>query len=88
MHSPHPNPANPTTTIRFDLGVSGRARVHVFDVAGRLVRSLIDADMDSGRHVVEWDGRNADGVPVSAGVYVRRFDASGATQSRKLVVVR
>jgi hypothetical protein len=88
LHSPHPNPANPTTTIRFDLGTSGRARVHVFDVAGRLVRSLVDTDMESGHHVVHWDGRNTSGVPVSAGVYVCRLDAADVSQSQKLVIVR
>jgi len=64
-----PNPFNPKTTISFALPQSGRTQVHVFDIAGRHVRTLLDEDLEASSHQISWTGDDDQGHPVSAGVY-------------------
>ena len=64
-----PNPFNPQTTIRFALPAKGRTQVDIFDVAGRHVRSVLNADLEASTHEVTWAGDDDDGRGVSAGVY-------------------
>ena len=66
----YPNPFNPSTSIGFTLPESGNVKVSVYDMAGRLVSTLVDANMDEGVHVVDWDGTDSSGAMVSAGVYI------------------
>jgi len=83
----HPNPFNPTTTITFDVAASGQVRIEIYDVAGRLVRSLMNAQKDAGRYTVEWNGRDANGSQVHTGVYFYRMTAPGYTSPAKKMVM-
>jgi subtilisin-like proprotein convertase family protein len=84
-----PNPApGGETTIRFGVPRTGAAAIVLFDVAGRRVRTLLDRTLQPGLHEVRWDGRDADGAPVPAGVYLYRLTAGDANLTRKVVVAR
>ena len=83
-----PNPFNPTTSIAFDLARPAHARIGVYDVSGRLVARLLDAERPAGRHRVEWNGRGSDGSPAGSGVYFCRMDAPGYTATRKMILLR
>ncbi|MFH1278316.1 MAG: FG-GAP-like repeat-containing protein [Candidatus Eisenbacteria bacterium] len=84
-----PNPFNPTTTIRFDLAVAGEARLRVYDVGGRLVRTLMDEGrLDPGRHEAAWDGRNGAGTETASGVYFYRLEAGDVRITKKMVLIR
>jgi hypothetical protein len=84
-----PNPFNPTTRIDFDLARDGHVRLRVFDVAGRLVRTLVDEDMHQGfRQSVTWNGLDENGLRVSSGVYLYRLEAGDFMATRKLVVLK
>jgi subtilisin family serine protease len=67
-----PNPFNPVTTIRFALPQAARTTVTVFDVRGRLVKTLVDAELAAAQHAVQWRGDDAGGRAVSAGIYFYR----------------
>ena len=82
-----PNPMREMTTIRFDLPAAGSAQVTVHDVAGRLVQTLAEGRMDRGSHVVTWDGRDARGRKVPAGIYNYRVATAGTTVARRMVVL-
>jgi len=82
-----PNPARSGAEIRFDLARSAPVALSIHDVAGRLVRELVVGRFEAGSHRVSWDGRDASGQPVAAGVYLYRIDAEGATETRRMVVV-
>jgi hypothetical protein len=89
LHPNVPNPFNPMTTIRFDLAQSGHVRLRLYDVAGRLVRTLVDAEMQAGRDQrLVWDGRGETGERLASGVYWLRLEAAGFDGSRKLVMLR
>ena len=84
-----PNPIVHGTSFRYVLGHPARVRLAVFDLAGRLVRSLErDVERDAGIHTVAWDGRDAKGERVPSGVYLARLDAGGRSTMRRLIVTR
>ncbi len=67
-----PNPFNPTTTIRFTTPSVGRTAVLVYDLRGRLIRTLVDAELAAGAHAVQWNGDDELGRAVSTGIYLYR----------------
>jgi hypothetical protein len=88
LHPVFPNPFNPQATVRFDLARAGRARLTVFDLAGRRVRTLCDAELPAGAHDRVWDGRDDGGQPLPSGTYYARLTADGTQSLRKMSLVR
>jgi flagellar hook assembly protein FlgD len=74
--------------MAFDLPSSGSVSLAVYDVAGRLVRSLVDDWRPAGRHVANWDGQTRNGTTAPAGVYFARLTGSEGTVTRRIVLVR
>lgn len=87
-----PNPFNPLTTVAFSLAAECHASIRVFDCAGRVVRTLVDAELEAGPHTVTWDGTTDTGIRAASGVYFIRMEAAGAGDafraSRKLVLLK
>jgi hypothetical protein len=83
-----PNPFNPSTRIAFALDRSGPVRLEVYDLQGRLVRTLASEPMTAGDHTVVWDGRANDGQPAASGAYVYRLTANDQTLSRKMTLLK
>ncbi|MFH1755370.1 MAG: alpha amylase C-terminal domain-containing protein, partial [Candidatus Latescibacterota bacterium] len=83
-----PNPFNPTTTIRFSLAESQHATIRIYDVSGRLVRTLINGVRPRGLQEVKWDSRNDQGVGVSSGVYFYRLIVPGYSKTKKMVLIK
>ncbi|UCG50806.1 MAG: T9SS type A sorting domain-containing protein [Candidatus Latescibacterota bacterium] len=89
LHQNVPNPFNPTTTIRFDLPPGGGpVKLQVFDVTGRLIRTLVDGFETGGIRSVRWNGTDAKGNGVVSGLYFYRLEASGYTETRKLILLK
>lgn len=83
-----PNPFRTQTTIGYIAPSEGRATVRVYDVAGRLVATLVDEPVPAGRHTASWDGRDRAGRPCGSGVYLVSLEAAGFSDSRKMVLAR
>lgn len=83
-----PNPFNPRTTLRFELPSAGPVRLDVYDVAGRLVRSLVDETRAAGSHEVDWDGRDEAGNEVGSGVYLARLEFAGSSRVTRMGLLR
>lgn len=83
-----PNPFNPTTAIDFTLPKTSRTSLVVYEVTGRLVRTLVDDVLPAGAGSATWDGRDDAGRPVAAGVYFARLEADGVRLQRKMVLVK
>ncbi|MCB1183807.1 S8 family serine peptidase, partial [bacterium] len=88
LRAPVPNPFNPRTTLAFDLARPGRVGVHIFDLQGRLVRTLLDERRDAGPQAVVWDGRDDAGRAVASGSYLARLTAPDAVRRQKMQLVR
>jgi hypothetical protein len=84
--APAPNPTNGRLTVRYEIPVGCHVALGVYDVAGREVRRLINADQGPGRYSIGWDGRTQEGSAAAAGVYFTRLLA-GAFEARSRVVV-
>ena len=74
--------------ISFTTESAGPVRLEAFDVRGRLVRIVAQGVYPSGNHTLAWDGRNSDGAPAPAGIYLLRLEAAGSTQNIKAALVR
>jgi hypothetical protein len=84
-----PNPFNPSTVIRYDVpGGGGGVTLRIYDVGGRLVRTLVDGFEAAGRKSVEWRGQNDRGEMVATGVYFYRMTAPGFERTRKMVLLK
>jgi hypothetical protein len=81
-----PNPFGGRTTIQFTLPLSSPVRLVVYDVAGRVVRTLVDETVPAGYHATEWDGRDDAGRTLVRGIYFYRLDA-GTFHSQKRVLL-
>ena len=73
LHQNHPNPFNPTTTIRFDLPEATDVVLVIYDLLGQEVVRLVDSYLEPGYQQVVWDGRNRYGREVSSGIYIIRM---------------
>ncbi len=83
-----PNPFNPSTTIDFSLDRGGRVRLAVFDLQGRLVRTLVDDERGAGEHQVTWDGRTDQGGRAASGPYLYRLETAARVMSRIMTLVK
>lgn len=89
LHANYPNPFNPTTTIGFTLPLDKRISVRVFDVTGRLVKTLInDAQFTQGTHEVTWDATNDAGQAVASGTYLYTLEYGNFRQSKTMVLLK
>lgn len=88
LHPCQPNPFNPRTTLRYDLPGHGSVRLSIFDLAGRLVCTLVDESRSRGSYVATWDGRDASGNDVGSGTYLGRLEFGGSVEVQRLVLVR
>ena len=82
----YPNPFNPATTI--PLAVPAGAKtvdLTIYNVLGQPVRHVWTGPLPAGEHELTWDGRDAQGYPVAAGVYVYRLQVGEQTHARKMV---
>ena len=83
-----PNPFNPVTMIAFDVPHEAVVSIRVYDVAGRLVRTLVGGRKEPGRHEAVWDGRNERGESVGSGVYFCTMEAGEFRATGKMLLLK
>ena len=88
LGSPRPNPLGASTTIGYALPRKGRVHLAVYDATGRACMVLVDAVQLAGRRVATWDGRDARGTQLPAGVYFVRLAFDQQMETQKIVLVR
>ena len=88
LRSVAPNPFNPRTTVTFALERPGHVQLAVYDVAGRLVRTLVSGHREAGGHRAVGDGRDEQGRTAPSGAYLCRVRAGGSVESRGLVLTK
>ena len=85
LDPPRPNPMRDALTLRFALPAPAAARLEMYDVQGRLVRTLLRRELAAGVHDATWDGRDASGAVTAAGVYYVRLALVGPTGERTMM---
>jgi Tol biopolymer transport system component len=84
----YPNPFNPNTSISFTLGHSGHVCLEIFNITGQKVRILVDDCLESGPHIIEWDGKCSNGNQAASGIYFYRMKAGDYSKSRKMIMLK
>jgi hypothetical protein len=84
----YPNPFNPTTTIRFSLPTNQQVKLEVFDIIGRLVKTIVNKDVPAGQFEVSWDGKDNNGMQVTSGMYLYRLQAGSYSSLKKMVLLK
>ncbi|MBN1466342.1 T9SS type A sorting domain-containing protein [candidate division KSB1 bacterium] len=79
----YPNPFNPATTIAFTLPSQSHAQLTIYDLQGRVIATLVDAELPAGEHIFSFD---AEGFP--SGLYVCRLETAEGTLSKKMTLLR
>ncbi|MCI0479455.1 T9SS type A sorting domain-containing protein, partial [Candidatus Uhrbacteria bacterium] len=88
LHQNVPNPFNPSTRITYELPARAAVTLRVYDVDGRLVRTIVDSVHGPGSFSAEWNGWNDRGQPVASGVYFYRLTADSRVETRKMVFLK
>ncbi|MCI0452337.1 MAG: right-handed parallel beta-helix repeat-containing protein [Candidatus Latescibacteria bacterium] len=88
MGKAHPNPFNPTVQIPYSVSEALDVQLEIFDVTGRLVRTLVRDHRQRGQYVATWDGRNNAGEPSATSIYFARMRAGNVVQTQKLVLLK
>ena len=84
-----PNPFNPATTIRYGLPRAELVTIKIFDLLGREVRTLLDAELTpAGFHLVTWDGRDQRAKPVASGFYIYRIVSGEFSRAQKMLLLK
>lgn len=84
----YPNPFNLATSITYQLPVPTNVSIKIFNINGRLVRTLLQRRTEAGYHTVQWDGRDDTGRNVTSGIYVYQVTAGGYRLTKKMLLVR
>ena len=84
----YPNPFNPTTTIAFTIPKTSQVYLGIYDISGKLIKTLIDAPIEAGYHTVMWDGTDDNGSSVASGVYFYKLKSKGYEKTKKMLLLK
>ena len=88
LHQNYPNPFNPTTILSYDLPENGLVNITIYNIMGRLVRTLVNSSQTAGHKSIQWNATNNRNEPVSAGLYLYIIQAGEFRQTKKMVLLK
>ena len=88
LYNNYPNPFNPMTTIRYNLPDDALVNITIYDMMGRVVKTLINDQQTTGYRSLQWNATNDNGAPVSAGLYLYTIEAGQFRQTNKMVLLK
>ena len=84
----HPNPFNPVTSLRYDLPEDELVNITIYDMMGRIVKTLVNSSQTAGYKSIKWNATNDRNEPVSAGLYLYTIQAGEFRQTKKMVLLK
>ena len=84
----YPNPFNPSTVISFSLPESGNVEITIYNSIGQKVRELLNQNMESGSHNVQWNGRGFSNRVLASGVYIGVIKYHNTVKSIKMLLMK
>ena len=88
LYQNYPNPFNPITTITYDIPEGTIINLTIYDVMGRVVKTLVNEWNEPGRKAVTWNGKDEIGMPSTSGVYIYRINTGGFNEVKKLILLK
>jgi hypothetical protein len=84
----YPNPFSAETSIAFTMKEQSSFSIGIYDVAGHLVKMLLEADRPAGTYSATWNGRDMRGEEMASGIYFYRLNAGKVTLTKKMILLR
>jgi len=84
----YPNPFNPSTNITYGLDEESNVSIAIYDISGKLLTTLLEADQTQGWHSIQWNGTNQFGEKVPAGIYLSKITSGNETKTTKLMLLK
>ena len=84
----YPNPFNPTTKIAFALQQNSYVSLKIYNMLGREIKSLLNAEMLAGNHSIDWNGEDNNGFKVASGTYIYKMTAGNFMAVKKMVLIK
>ena len=84
----YPNPFNPETRFEYHLPQAARVQLEIYDVRGRLIRTLVSEGQTEGKYQVEWNALDQTGQSMSSGTYLYRFQAGDLIQTGSMIYIK
>jgi inhibitor of cysteine peptidase len=88
LHQNYPNPFNPQTSIKFSLAEKSRVRITIYNLAGQVVRRILDDSKSAGDYTIVWNGKDRDGQQVPSGIYLYRLETDVYNATRKMILIK
>ena len=88
VHTAYPNPFNPVTSLRYDLVQNEMINITIYDMMGRIVKTLVNGRQTAGFKSIQWNATNDRNEPVSAGLYLYTIQAGKFRQTKKMVLLK
>ena len=89
LYHAYPNPFNPTTTIEYEVPFSMDVILNVYDISGKLVKTLVNDMKNTGKHSIVWDGTNQYGNSVANGMYIYKLISNeNLSISNKMILLK
>ncbi|MEW6685368.1 MAG: FG-GAP-like repeat-containing protein [Candidatus Edwardsbacteria bacterium] len=84
-----PNPFNSATVIRYEVSENNKhISLKIYNIAGQLVKTLVDGNVEAGIHTSAWDGKDSEGKRVASGVYFYRLTTGDFADIKKLILLK
>jgi hypothetical protein len=84
----YPNPFNPSTRIQYGLSERANVQIQIYNLAGQLIKTLLNEAKEPGNYSLDWDGKTDSGYRAASGTYFYRVQAAGQAQTKKMLVLR
>jgi len=88
LHQNHPNPFSAVTSINYQIPEDAQITLKIYDVAGKLLRTLVNEVKEPGYYTVRWDGKDELGKNVGNGIYFYKLETIGSAFTMKMTLVR
>ena len=88
LHQNYPNPFNPITLLRYDLPNDGLVNITIYDMMGRIVKTLVNGSQTAGFKTIQWNATNNKNEPVPAGLYLYTIQTEEFRQAKKMVLLK
>ena len=88
LHQNYPNPFNPVTSINFTLPKKGLVNITIYNMAGRIVKTLVNSSQTAGYKSIQWNATNDRNEQVSAGLYLYTIEVGEFRQTKKMVLLK
>lgn len=84
----YPNPFNPKTTIQYEIPNAGKVEVQIFDITGRLIKTIVSNNQQAGIHKTIWNGENEFGQKIASGFYAYTIKFENTILSKKMILLK